>query len=154
MSYSDYLKNTLRPLDIYELDSGIGCAELDALGAAMDGIKAGLDGTFTEMLPMTATNEGLSRYESLFPRCPRPADLNARRTALMTLIRMGECECSEQGLNNVLASCGIPAEVSETETKETVMVTFWDYHLEGEELAQAKRRVEAILPCHLEILYE
>lgn len=154
MSYSEYLKNTLKPLGIYELDTGAGAAELEALGTVMDETADRLSAVARDMLPMTAEEEGLSKFEGLFPGTSAASGLEARRTAVNTLIRIGECECSEQGLNNVLSSCGIPAEVSETGTKDLVKVAFLVYQLTEEELRGLKRRIEAILPCHLEIEYE
>lgn len=152
MSYSDYLKNTLKPLGIYELDTGFGSAELNAEGAVMDEIDGVLSSTLRNMLPMTADAEGLSQWEKLFPRMPEAAGLAERRTALMAMIRMGECECSDQGLNHVLQACGIPANVSETNLNQTVKVRILE-NLDEAGLRRAKECIEAILPCHLNIVY-
>lgn len=154
MSYSDYLKNTLKPLGIYELETGIGSAELNALGAVMDEAEKKLSRTFREMLPMTAENEGLQKFESLFPGAASTADLASRRAAVNALMRMGEYESSDQGLNIFLDACGIPANVYETATKEVLKVRFSGTKPEGEELRKLKQRIEAILPCHLEVIYE
>ena len=154
MSYSDYLKNTLKPLGIYELDTGIGSAELNALGAVMDEAEKKLSRTFREMLPMTAENEGLQKFESLFPGAASTADLASRRAAVNALMRMGEYESSDQGLNIFFDACGIPANVYETATKEVLKVRFSGIKPEGEELRKLKQRIEAILPCHLEVIYE
>lgn len=154
MGYSDYLKNTLKPLRVYELDTGIGAAELEIEGAALDRIDGILSSTCRNMLPMSADAEGLEEWEKLFPYMPPQKSIADHRTALMAMIRMGECECSDQGLNYVLASCGIPANVSETATKETLKVTILDDRLSGAALQRMKNSIEAILPCHLDITYE
>lgn len=154
MGYADYLKNTLKPLRVYELDTGIGAAELEAEGAAMDRIDGILSSTCRNMLPMSADARGLAEWEKLFPYALPQNSIADRRTALMAMIRMGECECSEQGMNFVLASCGIPANVSETAAKETLKVTILNDNLSGAELQRLKNCIEAILPCHLDIIYE
>ncbi|MDO4815180.1 MAG: hypothetical protein Q4A83_01060 [Bacillota bacterium] len=154
MSYSDYLKNTLKPLGIYELDTGIGSAELNALGAIMDEVEEKLSKTYREMLPMTAEDEGLRKFEGLFPGAASTEDTAARRTAVNALMRLREYDCSDQGLNILLSDCGIPASVYETDTKEVLNVRFSGIQPEGEELKRLKQRIEAILPCHLEVIYE
>ena len=38
MGYGAYLKSLLAPLDLYDLEKGIGAAELESIGGAMDGV--------------------------------------------------------------------------------------------------------------------
>lgn len=154
MSYCEYLKNTLRPLGLYELDTGIGAAELDAEGAVLDGIDALLEDTRKNMLPADIDENGVERWAYLTGFHPRGGSIEAKRESLMGYMRMGEFESSEQWLNIVLNTCGILAEVSESETKETVTVTIFEHHLEDGEEERIKAAVEAILPCHLAVEYE
>ncbi|MCF0138152.1 MAG: DUF2313 domain-containing protein [Oscillospiraceae bacterium] len=153
MGYADYLKRTLKPLGIYELDEGIGAAELEVLGEALDSVESSLSAVQRNMLPMTAEEEGLRLLESLFTGATGTGSLEARRRALAVMLRLGETECSEQGLNILLEQCGIPADVSETEVEAQVRVTFYDTAGDTSELQRMKRRIEALLPCHLEIVY-
>lgn len=154
MGYCEHLKKTLQPLQIYELDTGIGATELEVEGAAMDGIEAILSDTLRNMLPATADESGFEFWKKLFPFLPASGSLEDRREALVTLLNIGQCECSDQGLNFVLGACGLPANVSETSTKELLKVTILDDELSDSELQKVKDCVEAILPCHLEISYE
>ena len=154
MSYGEYLKNTLRPLGIYELDTGIGAAELEIEGAAFDEIDGVLSDTLRNMLPLTADENGIERWSALLPYKPRGADLDAQRGSLMELIRSRENECSDQALNHVLENCCILAEVSETNVSETVKVTIYEIHLEDGEDERIKKQIEDILPCHLDIVYD
>lgn len=153
MSYGAYLKKTLKPLGIYELDSGIGAVELEVEGAALDDIQDSISDTVKNMLPATADENGISRWGRLMGVQPVGADTEAKRSFIMGLMRLGECECSDQGLNYVLDTCGIPAAVSESATKETVRVTIFEHHLEDGEEEKIKALVEAILPCHLDVEY-
>lgn len=153
MSYGDYLKKTLKPLGIYELDSGIGALELEVEGAVLDGIQNSISDTVKNMLPATADENGINQWGRLIGIRPVGADIAAKRSSVMGLMRLGECECSDQGLNYVLDTCGIPAAVSESATKETVRVTIFENHLEDGEEEKIKALVEAILPCHLDVVY-
>lgn len=154
MSYCEYLKNTLRPLGLYELDTGIGAAELDAEGTIFDGIDALLEDTRKNMLPADIDENGVERWATLTGFHPRGGSIEAKRESLMGYMRMGDFESSEQWLNIVLITCGILAEVSESETRETVTVTIFEHHLEDGEEERIKAAVEAILPCHLAVEYE
>ena len=55
--------------------------------------------------------------------------------------------------NDALRGCGIPAVVEETETKQVVAVSFPGVVGVPEDFARRKERVEAILPCHLQVEY-
>jgi len=153
MGYSAYLKNTLKPLGIYELDTGLGASELNILGSQLDSVDSSLNTTLREMLPLTAQDVGLSFYESLFPGVFVPQSLSQRRTAVNCLLRLGETECSDQGLNMVLTVCGIPAAINESSTNDTVEVVFTEDAPSGDALDLLKQRIEAILPCHLDVVY-
>lgn len=153
MGYCEHLKKILQPLQIYELDTGIGAAELETEGAAMDSIEAVLSDTLRNMLPATADENGIEFWRKLFPFLPDSGSLEDGRASLVTMLNIGQCECSDQGLNFVLGACGLPANVSVTSTKELLKVTILDEELSGSELQRVKDCVEAILPCHLEITY-
>ena len=56
-------------------------------------------------------------------------------------------------MNDALRGCGIPAVVEETETKQVVAVSFPGVVGVPEDFARRKERVEAILPCHLQVEY-
>ena len=85
MGYAEELKAMLRPLGIYDLDSGAGAAELAALGAAMDGVGAALDAAERESALSTAVDRGLAAYEAILPYTPEYLTLHDRRRAIMAL---------------------------------------------------------------------
>lgn len=153
MGYCDYLKNMLRPLKLYDLDEGYGADELSIEGACLDGVAETLDGADREMLPLTAAGEGLSRYEALLPYRPGSVTLADRRRAIMALLRVDDCSFTPDALNDTLSGCGIAATVEETGTAQRVLVRFPGVRGTPPAFGTLRRRIEALLPCHLEVGY-
>lgn len=152
-SYAEYLKDLLRPLRCYDTDAGAGAAELDAEGAALDGICTALEETEREGLLWTAEGRGLQAYEQILPFVPSYLNLEDRRRAIAALLRIGAGNFTVQALNDAVTGCGIRAIVRETGTARTVEVSF-PYNrgvpLQFEKLCT---RIEEILPCHLAVNY-
>lgn len=149
MSYAEHIKATLRPLHIYELDVGLGCNELEAEGAALDEIFDSLISCESDMLPQTASETGLARLEELLPFKPAAGSLTERRSAVAALLTPNG-GCSIKALNQSLAGCGAAATVEEGEEPEQVIVSI----AAETGLEELKSRIEQIIPCHLEIVYE
>lgn len=149
MSYEEHLKATLRPLHIYELDSDIGSCELEAEGATLDAIFERLISCESDMLPQTAGEEGLARLEELLPFRPAAGSLEERRKAVAALMSING-ECSLSALNRSLSGCGAEASVEEGDATEEVIVSI----SATEGLNELKERIEQIIPCHLEIVYQ
>ena len=154
MGYTEYLKDLLRPLQVYNLDDGYGAAELEALGKGLDRCCAAGEQTEQEGCIPTAETLGLEKYESILPQVPISSNLELRRQALMALLSIDDGSFTEPILNRILSGCGIYAQVSETSTWYTVIVRFPDVRGKPERFPELQKRIEAILPCHLEILYE
>ena len=152
MGYCDYLKNTLRPLGLYELDRGIVSAELACEGAAMDVLDGTVNSVMADMLPLTASEEGIELWELYMPYAGHFSNIERRRKCVNTFLRLGIYDCSLSGLNAAIAACGIPAVVAETDTSCLVRVSISG--LSGRELNLAKECIEIILPCHLEVEYD
>ena len=69
--YSDFLRDFLRPLGIYDLSPGsLSNSELEALGSGFDGVSQRMDYVERESALSTAEGEGLDRMEALFARTP------------------------------------------------------------------------------------
>lgn len=154
MGYTEYLKDLLRPLQIYNLDDGYGAAELEALGSELDSCCAAGEQMEQESRIPVAETFGLENYESILPHGPISSDLELRRKALMALLSIDDGSFTEPILNRTLSGCGIYAQVRETSVWYTVIVRFPDISGRPEHFAELRKRIEAILPCHLEILYE
>ena len=154
MGYSDYLKQTLKPLQVYDLNGGIVSDELSVCGAAMDGIFDALCGIEAEMLPLTASDTGLSMYESILPYAPAAASAEDRRAAIAALMLVDRDSVSIRKLNRTLCGCGIPASVSETGISQVVAVSFPQSQSAPQSIAKLKARIGELLPCHLTALYE
>ena len=82
MDYAEDLRGLLRPLGIYDVDSGIGGAELGAIGDALTENFTLLETAEREASPMTAEDTGLATWESLLPFVPHWITLADRRRAI------------------------------------------------------------------------
>ena len=153
MSSAEYLRSLLRPLAVYNLDEGIGCAELDAYGGALDGCGAALDLTEREMLLTTAQDWGLEAIESLLARRPVTDSPERRRAALAALLRIGGDSFTLEAINDNIAGCGLNAVVSEGDAPGTVLVRFPEVPGIPEGFEEMRAIIEDILPCHLGITY-
>lgn len=151
--YGNFLKALLRPMRIYDVDSGAGAAELNALGLAMDGLFAALEETEREMVVPTAQTEGLARYEALLPYRPASPSLAERRDAIAALLSVSGESFTVGALNSTLSGCGITATVEETGTPQTVRVRFPGTMGVPEGVEALKERIEMLLPCHLAVDY-
>lgn len=153
MGYADYIKDLLRPLRVYDLDSGAGAGEIETLGEAMDGVCTALSDAEREGAAPTATGKGLSAWESALPFYPCCMTLADRRRAIMSLMRMDGASFTPSEVNATLAGCGIAAVAEETDEHYAVRVSFPQNRGVPPDLESLKERVEAILPCHLTVEY-
>lgn len=153
MSYAEELKALLRPLGVYELEGTANGAELECLGAALDGCGAALEQVEREMLVSTATDKGLEAVEALLSRRPVTDSLQRRRAALAALLRIGGDSFTLAAVNDNLAGCGLNAVASETETPGVVEVRFPEVPGIPDGFAELRAIIEDILPCHLKIEY-
>jgi hypothetical protein len=154
MGYSDYLKSLLRSLRLYDLDAGIGAAELDVLGTACDAVYGALEAALTEAIVPTASGAGLAGYEAVLPYAPAYITPEDRRAAVMALLRIDGRSFTKAALCDTLSGCGIAAVAEETETAETVAVRFPQNRGIPAGYDAIRDRIERILPCHLAAAYE
>lgn len=70
MSHSQYLRDLLRPLGIYDLEAPFNGGELDAQGEALDRAMAALEEIQRESSLTTAESWGLEQVARLFLRRP------------------------------------------------------------------------------------
>ncbi len=152
MKYAEELRKILQPLGIYDLGGASG-AELDAVGAELDGVYALLIAAEREAMPLTAEDEGLAVWEALLPFVPAYLTAADRRRAIAALLRIDGCSFTVDAINGTLAGCGIRARAEETGTAMTVRITFPYNRGEPEGLEALKARIEQILPCHLAAEY-
>ena len=153
MGYYEYLRGLLEPLGIYDLDYGVGGAELHALGLEFDGIFETLELFGREVLPVTAEDFGLESLEELFPYRPSFITPNDRRRAIMALLRIRNGYFTVDALCDTLSGCGIDAKVAESGLPMTVDVFFPSNRGIPEGIEQIQQRIEQILPCHLAVRY-
>lgn len=153
MGYAEYLKDLLRPLRLYELDSGAGGAELDCEGAALDAVCQSLERALDEGIVASARDAGLAAYEGILPFVPSYVTAEDRRRAVEALLRIDMRSFTCADLNDTIAGCGIRARVEETPTAQTVLVSFPFNRGVPDGFDELRSRIEQILPCHLGVEY-
>lgn len=151
MGYSEYLRELLRPLGVYDLTAGsLSNSELEAMGTGLDGAETAADYAQRECITATAEEEGLSRRESLFAHRPVQVSVSLRREAIHALLQIsGDCFTLE-AINRAIQGCGIKAEAQETDQWGHIRVIFPNVAGVPEEFDQIRQVILDIIPCHLE----
>ena len=152
MGYSDYLKNLLKPLGVYDLSDGsLSGSELDALGLELDHIHGYIDYAEQESTLFTAKGEGLDRREAMFARAPVHYSTQLRRNAVAALLRIGLDSFTLDAINDTISGCGIKALAQEKETFGYIRVIFPEVAGVPPEFEQISRIILDIIPCHLDV---
>ncbi len=152
MSYADYLRELLRPLGVYDLNAPFNGGELDAGGAALDGVEGALDELHREADLTAAESWGLERLAGLFARRPVAEDVPGMREALAALLRIGGDSFTLAAINDTLLGCGIYARAEE-QGVGAVVVSFPKQPGVPAGFPQMKKIIEDVLPAHLAIEY-
>lgn len=126
MSYAQYLRQLLRPLGVYDVESRYLGGELESEGLALDGVEGVLDELQREANLATAQDWGLERIASLLRRRPPATTTKAMREALAALLRISGDSFTLEAINDTIAGCGVIARVEETKEPGTVEVWFPD----------------------------
>ena len=153
MSYARYLRDLLRPLGVYDLEAPFNGGELDAQGAALDGVSAWLEEIQREAGLTTAESWGLENIARLLARRPVAVRPRQLADALAALLRIGGDSFTLAAINDTITGCGIPAVVKER-GKGLVSVSFPGVAGEPASFPELKRIIEDILPTHLGIEYD
>lgn len=154
MSYAAYLRELLKPLQVYDLgEKSFSGASLAALGAELDALDAYASLAQREALVMTAEESGLSRMETLFPYPALGETAEERRAALAGFVQISGDSFTPQALSRCLGACGVACLVEESETPFVVSVSFPGVRGEPENFSLRKAVIEDILPCHLQVDY-
>jgi len=154
MGYTAYLQKLLQPLGVYDFrEDGPSGGELTALGEAMDFFFAHAQTLQQESLPLTASGEGISLWESLLPY-PAAGDLEARRQRILGLCSLGGKTLTAQALGEAITACGVKCLVTEDAASKTAIVTFPNCLGYPEQYENKRAVIEGILPCHLNVRYD
>lgn len=153
MSHTDSLKQLLRPLGVYQLEGSINGAELESVGSALDVLQNQLELLHREADLTTAEGEGLEAWLSLLARRPVAENPEQLRAAAAALLRVGGDSFTLKAINDNLLGCGINAVAAETETPQTVSVSFPQVPGIPDGFEELCAIIEDILPCHLAVEY-
>lgn len=153
MSYGEHLRDLLRPLGVYDLQAPFNGGELDAMGAALDGVEGTLEELEREMCLATAQSWGLERIITLLARRPVAATPQDMARSLAALLRIGGDSFTLEAINDTISGCGVHAAVQEGEEPGTVTVTFPDVPGVPRDFDEIQVIIEEILPAHVEITY-
>lgn len=153
MEHVHYLQELLKPMCLYDMQGTRSNGELQALGDALDAVCTPADTLAKECVVPRAEDEGLTAYEEILPDKPLATSLQDRRNAIMALLQIDETSFTQAALNATLSGCGIAAQVAESDAWYTVTVTFPGVRGVPPEIDALKKRIEAILPCHLNVQY-
>lgn len=154
MGSANELRDLLRPLRIYDLTAeSLSGAELEALGAGLDGLKACLARAEREGCLATAADEGLARWESLFSRAAVSSSADLRREAVAALLRAGRGCPTLASVNDAVSGCGLRAVVRETGETGRVQVCFPDVRGVPEDFERLREIVLDLLPVHLDVTF-
>jgi len=147
------LKELLRPLGVYQLEDSFLGAELESLGGALDQNQEELERIQREMCLATAQDEGLENVAQLFVRRPVASNPQRMAAALAALLRIGGDSFTLSAINDTITGCGLNADVTETDSPNTVEVRFPEVAGIPEGFEEMRQIIEDILPAHLLVKY-
>lgn len=147
--YFDYLWGMLEPLGVYR-DGGYNVGELKALGKGMDNVQQQMEQYINEIDPGTATGDGLTLAEGLFPMLISIAT-TSRREALSVLFSMDTQWGSRERLTKTLEACGIPVTISEGTEPFCCQVTMREKMVIAKDPVFQLQVLERIMPCHMKV---
>ena len=154
MNYIESLKDLLYPLGVYNMDEGAGAAEIEGLGTELDSADSEAILAEQETNIMTAMSYGLEKYEDILPYAPVRYSAEERRQTITALLRIDDASFTLEALNSTISGCGIKATVKETAEKYVVSVSFPEERGIPVNIDEIKKRIEEILPCHLDVTYQ
>lgn len=147
--YFDYLWRMLEPLGVYR-DSGYNIGALKALGKAMDDVQQKIEQYGAESEPGSASAEGLTLAEGLFPMRP-PTGTDNRREALMALFSVDTQWGSMERLRKTLEACGIPVTITESTETFCCQVTIQEKLVIAKDPVFQFQMLACIMPCHMKV---
>jgi len=155
MGYTNYLKDLLRPMGIYDLTDGGGAAELCALGNALDEVFAAVSMSERECIVPTAEERGLSAYEEILPGLEYSGTADERRMRIMALLQVDDMSFTEAALDKVLAAWGTGMTINDTAEWYTVTIRL-PALIRGmaDDAERWCRQIELILPCHIDVRFK
>ena len=154
MKHAENLRALLAPLGVYRWEGTFQWEELKSQGAQLDAAAQALAHLQQEMDLWTAQEEGLDQLRKQMNRpWVEGESRDQLRQALIALLQIDSSRFTLADMNEAIRGCGIVAVVEETDTPQTVKVSFPEEGGTPEGFAEIRWIIENILPCHLKIEY-
>ena len=153
MNYTNYLKEILQPLDIYDLENGVGAEELAVIGQQLDAVFDALEEIRREAFLASAESYGLTNFEAALPFTPAYLTTEDERRAVMALLRIrGGCFTLPL-LQSTVSGCGLTATIEEGTEAMTAVIRFPQNRGVPDGFEKLQKRIEEIVPCHLQTTF-
>lgn len=124
--------------------------EGNACGAGFDLVEQAVDGLLADLFAITAGEERLDAWESLYRRQPAAGTDEERRKRLAARLSLNPSRISAEVLPSVLAAAGVMGSAKESGGGITVILG----RLLGVTEEAAKRELSRLLPAHLDWTWE
>lgn len=154
MGYAQELRRLLLPLGVYSFkDGSFSMAQLEALGTELDAVLCEIARNQRESIACTAEDEGLVRFEALFPCAGTAQSAAERQAAIAGFLQISDDGFTRDALQRCLAACGADCLLSETGEPDCVCISFPGVMGIPEGIESIRRIAEEILPAHVGIDY-
>ncbi|MFI3312419.1 MAG: hypothetical protein R3Y62_00890 [Eubacteriales bacterium] len=154
MSYSDYLRQMLEPIGVYDLTAtSFSGAEVEAMGTGLEGFWQDVQVERLESIISTATDNGLTMWEQVFPYRAPVETVEERRAALCGFLTISGDSFTYEDICVCLAACGVTCTLEETDTPGVVDISFDGLVGEPDNYETVQAICETILPSHVLINY-
>ncbi len=151
----DTMYELLRSTGLYSLESGgLVEAELLSYASVLEEIEQLLQTTAQEAFPITAQNYGLVAYETLLGQDRKELPVQDRRDMIVYALSTQPKDFDRQGISRALRSLGIETEITENPSQEQITVKITEFSGNIHDYDKLREDARAILPTHLEIIFE
>lgn len=155
MSTLNSLKQTLRPLGLYNLDdTTLINAELSAYALVLDEVEALLAELEQERFVVTAEDYGLAMRERILGAEQKDKTVEARRNLLLLRQSITSNDFNKTSLEKVLKNSGIIGYIIESPMNNLIYINCLDLEDSIADKEALKAVVAEFLPAHLECIFD
>lgn len=142
----EHMKQVLEHTGLYTMTGSTPVEwELAAFGAGFELLEDRFDKILGDLFLSTASEEMLTRWESLFRPQPSTASLEDRRKSILARFAVHPDDFTPQGVKSMLPGAGVQGVLLENQDGLVVLLG----RLLGINQAEAERELDVLLPSHL-----